>query len=226
VAVVGAGGGGSHVIQQLAYAGVGRLIVVDPDTYENSNRHRLVSAVRKDIGSPKVDIFCRLVRKIGLGGRVQRLRASVPDTEVLHALLNADVIVGCVDTLFTRADLQEIASRYLIPYVDIGATIRPVPDAGPSGPRVIVSGNVFSFIPGSFCMWCSGFLTEEKLKHEQNGPTRGYFEKNNEEAQVVSFNGCQRRDATGPLSRTSLGWTARARRRRWRAKIVSQPVEE
>src|ERR1700675_732994 len=24
---------------------------------------------------------------------------------------------------------------------------------------------------------------------------------------------CQRRDATGPLSRTSLGWTARARRR-------------
>jgi hypothetical protein len=101
----------------------------------------------------------------------------------------ADVIVGCVDTLFTRADLQEIASRYLIPFVDIGATIRPVPDASGSDPRVVVSGNVLSFIPGSFCMWCSGFLSDEKLKQEQNGPTRGYFEKNNQEAQVVSFNG-------------------------------------
>jgi len=189
VAVVGAGGGGSHVIQQLAYAGVGRLIVVDPDIYENRNRHRLVSAERKDIGRPKVDIFHRLARKIGLGGRVQRVRAAIPDSEAIQALLEADVIVGCVDTLFTRADLQEIASRYLIPYVDIGATIRPVPDAASADPRVIVSGNVLSFIPGSFCMWCSGFLTDEKLKQEQNGPTRGYFEKNNQEAQVVSFNG-------------------------------------
>jgi hypothetical protein len=189
VAVVGAGGGGSHTIQQLLYAGVGRIIVIDPDVYENSNRHRLVSGERKDVGRPKVDIFHRLARKIGLDGRVQRVRAAIPDSEAIQALLKADVIVGCVDTLFTRTDLQEIASRYLIPYVDIGATIRPVPDAEAGDPRVVVSGNVLSFIPGSFCMWCSGFLSDEKLKQEQNGPTRGYFEKNNQEAQVVSFNG-------------------------------------
>lgn len=189
VAIVGAGGGGSHVIQQLAYAGVGRLIVIDPDIYENSNRHRLISAELKDIGRPKVDIFHRLARRIGLGGRVQRVRAAIPDSEAIQAILEADVIVGCVDTLFTRADLQETASRYLIPYVDIGVTIRPVPDAAAGDPRVTVSGNVLSFIPGSFCMWCSGFLTDEKLKQEQNGPTRGYFEKNNQDAQVVSFNG-------------------------------------
>lgn len=189
VAIAGAGGGGSHVIQQLLYAGVGRIIVIDPDVYENSNRHRLVSAERKDLGCPKVDIFHRLARKIGLGGRVQRVRAAIPDSEAVQALLEADVIVGCVDTLFTRADLQEIASRYLIPYVDIGTTIRPLPDAAGGDPRVVVSGNVFSFIPGSFCMWCSGFLSDEKLKLEQNGPTRGYFEKNNQEAQVISFNG-------------------------------------
>jgi ThiF family len=189
VAIAGAGGGGSHVIQQLLYAGVGRIIVIDPDVYENSNRHRLVSAEQKDLGRPKVDIFHRLARKIGLGGRIQSVRAAIPDGQAIQALLKADVVVGCVDTLFTRADLQEIASRYLIPYVDIGATIRPVPDAADGDPRVVVSGNVLSFIPGSFCMWCSGFLSDEKLKQEQNGPTRGYFEKNNQEAQVVSFNG-------------------------------------
>jgi hypothetical protein len=189
VAVVGAGGGGSHVVQQLAYAGVGEIVVVDPDVYQNSNRHRLVAGLRADLGTPKVDIFYRLVRKIGLGGRVRRVRAAVPDAEAVEALRECDVIVGCVDTLFARSDLQELASRYLIPYVDIGASIRPVPDAVFGAPRVIVAGNIFTFVPGSFCLWCCGFLTREKIDAEQNGPTRGYFEKNRQEAQVVSFNG-------------------------------------
>jgi hypothetical protein len=189
VAVIGAGGGGSHVIQQLAYAGVGEIVVIDPDVYQNSNRHRLVAGLRADLGSPKVDIFHRLVKKIGLGGQVRRVRAAVPDVDAVEALRDCDVIVGCVDTLFARSDLQELASRYLVPYIDIGATIRSVPEASANDPRIVVAGNIFTFMPGSFCLWCCGFLTPEKIEAEQNGPTRGYFEKNRQEAQVVSFNG-------------------------------------
>jgi|HubBroStandDraft_1064217.scaffolds.fasta_scaffold79374_1 hypothetical protein len=189
IAVVGAGGGGSHVIQQLAYLGLGEIVVIDPDVYEDSNRHRLVSGLRADLGRPKVDIFHRLVKRIGLGGRVRRVRAAIPHSDAVDALRDCDVIVGCVDTLFARSDLQELASRYLIPYIDIGATVRPVPDASDSDPRIIVAGNVFTFIPGSFCLWCCGLLSSEKIEMEQNGPTRGYFEKNRQEAQVVSFNG-------------------------------------
>jgi len=189
IAVVGVGGGGSHVIQQLAYLGVGEIVAIDPDAYDESNRHRLVSALKADLGRPKVDIFHRLVKKIGLTGRVRPVRAGVPDRDAVEALRQCDVIVGCVDTLFARSDLQELASRYLIPYVDIGAAIRVIPDASASDARVVVAGNIFTFVPGSFCLWCLGFLSPEKLEAEQNGPTRGYFEKNTQEAQVVSFNG-------------------------------------
>jgi|HubBroStandDraft_2_1064218.scaffolds.fasta_scaffold35767_2 hypothetical protein len=189
VAVVGAGGGGSHVIQQLAYLGVGEIVVIDPDVYQDSNRHRLVAGLRQDLGRPKVDIFHRLVRKIGLGGRVRRIRAAIPDRNAVEALCDCDVMIGCVDTLFARSDLQELASRYLIPYIDIGATVRAVPDASASDPRITVAGNIFTFVPGSFCLWCCGFLSREKIEAEQNGPTRGYFEKNRQEAQIVSFNG-------------------------------------
>lgn len=136
-----------------------------------------------------MDIFHQLVRKIGLGGRVCRVRAAVPDVEAVEAIRHCDVIVGCVDTLFARSDLQERASRYLVPYVDIGATIRPLPQGSASDPRIVVADNIFTFIPGSFCLWCCGFLSQEKIEAEQNGPTRGYFEKNSQEAQVVSFNG-------------------------------------
>lgn len=189
IAVVGAGGGGSHVIQQLAYLGIGEIVVIDPDVYQDSNRHRLVGGLRADLGSPKVNVFHRLARKIGLGGLVRRVRAAVPDGDAVEALRDCDVIVGCVDTLFARSDLQELASRYLIPYIDIGATVRLVPGASVSDPRIVVAGNVFTFVPGSFCLWCCGFLSREKIEAEQNGPTRGYFEKNRQEAQVVSFNG-------------------------------------
>ena len=189
VAVVGAGGGGSHVIQQLAYLGVGEILVIDPDVYEESNRHRVVLATHSDLGKPKVKILGRFIRKIGLGGRIQGIRAAIPDADAVRAIWDCDVIVGCVDTLFSRSDLQEIASRYLIPYVDIGATVRDVPDAESSDPRVQVAGNVITFIPGSFCLWCCNFLSRQKIELEQNGPTRSYFEKNKQEAQVVSFNG-------------------------------------
>jgi hypothetical protein len=64
-----------------------------------------------------------------------------------------------------------------------------LPEASASEPRVSVAGNIFTFIPGSFCLWCCGFLSQEKIEAEQNGPTRGYFEKNSQEAQVVNFNG-------------------------------------
>ena len=206
IGVVGAGGGGSHLIQQLAYLGIGEIVVVDPDTYDESNRHRLVSALKSDLGRPKVAIFQRLVKKIGLSGRVHPVRAALPDRTVVEALHQCDVIVGCVDTLFARSDIQELASRYLIPYVDIGAAIRVVPDASASDPRVIVAGNVFTFVPGSFCLWCIGFLSPEKIEAEQNGPTRGYFEKNTQEAQVVSFNGVLASQAVTEILQLLVGF--------------------
>ena len=40
--LVGLGGGGSHVAQQLAHLGIGRFVLVDPDVVEETNLNRLV----------------------------------------------------------------------------------------------------------------------------------------------------------------------------------------
>jgi hypothetical protein len=45
VGVIGCGGGASHVIQQLAYLGVGKLTLVDADLVEVTNLNRLIGAV-------------------------------------------------------------------------------------------------------------------------------------------------------------------------------------
>ena len=191
VAVVGLGGGGSHVVQQLAHLGIGEIIVIDPDRVESTNRHRLVGLTRLDVWLKrrKVDVMYRLVRRVGTDSQCRRIPVKVPEPVAVDALKEADVIVGCLDNLHSRLDLQDVAWRFLIPYVDIGVSIRPVEDARESDPRVSIGGNVITLIPGGFCLWCCGFLSDEKLALELNGPNRSYFQNRTGEAQVVSLNG-------------------------------------
>src|SRR5581483_5506482 len=49
VGIVGLGGIGSIVAQQLSYLGVRNFVVLDMDTIDESNLNRLVSATRKDV---------------------------------------------------------------------------------------------------------------------------------------------------------------------------------
>ncbi|WP_194915337.1 ThiF family adenylyltransferase [Catenulispora rubra] len=48
VGVIGAGGAGSPLIQQLAHLGVGHLVVIDPDRIDVTNLSRVVGATRRD----------------------------------------------------------------------------------------------------------------------------------------------------------------------------------
>ncbi len=191
VAVVGLCGGGSHVVQQFAHSGVGTIIGIDPDTCDTTNLHRDVGMRPADGRQrrPKIDVMSRMVRSIGTGSTFVGINARVPEAKTIEALRSADVIVGCVDNLHARADILEIAWRSLVPYIDIGVSIRPL-KAPLRSPRATIGGNVFVFIPGGFCAWCCGFITDEKLVAERDGrDDRSYFQNKQGEAQVISFNG-------------------------------------
>jgi hypothetical protein len=69
VGVIGLGGGGSHVVQQLAHLGFSRLCGMDDDVVEHSNLNRLVSAGLADVAEklPKVAVARRVVDGLGIG---------------------------------------------------------------------------------------------------------------------------------------------------------------
>lgn len=184
VGVLGAGGGGSHIVQQLAHAGVGRIVVVDNDVVDESNRSRLVGSERRDRGVPKVTIMQRLARRANEHVELVAVRDRFPMPRAADALVGCDVIVSCVDTLHARKDVQEFAWRHAIPVVDIGLTIRP----RTSGAPLRIGGHVAVAIPGGPCLWCMGLLSDEKLAAESGGRGAAYVEGGGE-AQVVSLNG-------------------------------------
>ena len=55
VMVFGIGGVGSYAAEGLARAGVGRLILVDPETISLSNSNRQIHSLRSTVGAYKVD---------------------------------------------------------------------------------------------------------------------------------------------------------------------------
>jgi molybdopterin/thiamine biosynthesis adenylyltransferase len=210
IAVVGQSGGGSHVVQQLAFLGIGEIIGIDDDKVDLGNRYSGVGFGSKDCASGllKTDVLWRTVKAIDPAVRYLKVAARVPEKQALDALKCADVIVGCVNNLHARADIQEIAQRYVIPYVDIGLTLTSGGTHSTDGGRIrSISGNVFTSIPGGPCLWCSDFLTEEKLARETKQRGRPYLEnEQNWDALVLSFNGVLASQAVNEVLQLLLGF--------------------
>lgn len=161
VAIIGLGGGGSHICQQLAHVGVEEFLLFDPDIVEDTNLNRLVGASLEDVENKekKVDIAKRTIAR--LSGKAKVEAYHVRWQEKLVALKSCDIIFGCVDGLLQRRDLEAFSRRYLIPYIDIGMDVHKV---GSDPPRV--AGQVILSVPGYACMQCMGFLRKENLDKE------------------------------------------------------------
>ena len=162
-AVVGNGGGGSHIAQQLVHIGFGKISLFDPQRIEGSNLNRLVTATDIDVlkGEFKSNILKRYIKSV----RPETLVESYINKwqQFLEILKTSDIIFGCLDGYQERLFLESFARRYLIPYVDIGMDIAEYEDG-----RFSISGQVIVSKPDLPCLRCIGFLTKEKLNFEEN----------------------------------------------------------
>ncbi len=160
IGIIGLGGGGSHAAQQLAHVGVGSFVLIDPQSIEESNLNRLVGATRRDVDAEthKVVIAEWMITGISPDARVEALKAEWGDC--MPALRLCDIIIGAVDSLSARDELEQFCRANLIPYIDMGMTVTAV------GKGFLISGQVVRSMPGSPCMRCLGFITPDKLGRE------------------------------------------------------------
>lgn len=159
VAVVGAGGTGTHVATQLAHLGVGTILLVDHDRVEVSNLSRLIGARPRDVGKLKVEVLAGYLRTINPDVDVRTYACSILDLDPKH-LVDADVIVCATDSHGSRALLTELAQQYLVPVVDLGVEIVPT-QAG-----VQAGGQVRVLRPGGGCLHCAGTLDPALVREE------------------------------------------------------------
>lgn len=160
VGIIGLGGGGSHVAQQLAHVGVGGFVVIDDDRIDDTNLNRLVGATLLDVRrrTRKVDIATRVIRAVNPKARIE-LHPHLWQ-EVMGALQRCDVIFGCVDNVRGKDELEAFCRRLLIPYIDQGMDVHSLDG------RHLVAGQVVLSLPGSPCLRCLGIVTEDALDDE------------------------------------------------------------
>mgnify|MGYP005851169077 CR=1 FL=1 len=117
VAVIGAGGLGGYVVEGLARMGVGRLIVVDGDVFEEHNLNRQLFCTEADLGRSKAQVAAERVRAIN-GAVTVDARHELADADNLPSILEeAEVVVDALDSLPARLLLQQAAAKRGIPMV-------------------------------------------------------------------------------------------------------------
>jgi hypothetical protein len=141
VAVVGAGGLGSHVIQQLALLGVRRFAIIDSEELADTNRNRYVTARFDDPipGTFKVDIAERLIKSVDPDAQVHKIPDSLISAEAFDFIIKADYVFGCLDSEGARLVLNELCAAYIRPYLDLASDVVPSPDSSEYGGRICIS---------------------------------------------------------------------------------------
>ena len=150
IAVVGCGGTGSAVIEQLVRLGVRHLHLFDPDTLTAGNVTRVYGSYLKEVGEPKVKVIAAHVRQIAPDAEVVTTQAKSTLESVARQLLDADIVFGCTDDNAGRLVLSRISSYLLTPVIDCGVLLT----SGPGGQLIGIDGRVTVLAPGAACLVC------------------------------------------------------------------------
>lgn len=117
VAVVGLGGLGGHISEQLARLGIGSLILIDGDKIDESNLNRQLFATEKNIGRYKAEAAKERLMLANSSIKYICHSLLLNDTNAVEILSGADIVLDAVDNIPTRFLLQRICKNLNIPLV-------------------------------------------------------------------------------------------------------------
>lgn len=163
IGVVGAGGTGSAVSEQLIRLGVGTLFVFDHDMFDKTNVNRVFGSRVSDEKDKlsKVEIISRLAEDIGLGTVVKQFQKSITFKSAIEELKKCDIVFGCTDDQWGRMILGKLAVYYYIPVIDMGVKI----DSEDQTIRS-VQGRATVLLPNNACLFCREQISPQVINAE------------------------------------------------------------
>lgn len=117
VLVIGSGGLGCPVLQNLAAAGVGTIGVVDGDVVDETNLHRQLLYTLKDCGKSKVEVAKKVILELNPEIKVNVYRDFFGTQNAFEIVSDYQIIVDCTDTLAIRYLINDVAVVKKIPVV-------------------------------------------------------------------------------------------------------------
>ncbi|MDW5562524.1 MAG: HesA/MoeB/ThiF family protein [Methanomassiliicoccus sp.] len=163
VGVMGVGGLGSPVSTYLAGAGVGRLILADPQVPDMTNLNRQIMHWEEDVGKvSKPASAAWKLKRFNPQVEVEVHQVEVTPDNIAEVFRGADVIIDCLDSIPPRLVLNDHALQTSTPFVH----------AAVEG----LHGQITVIDKGTPCLRCLfPRVPERKRMFPILGPTAGVF---------------------------------------------------
>ncbi|MGI6435509.1 MAG: HesA/MoeB/ThiF family protein [Syntrophomonadaceae bacterium] len=117
VAVIGCGGLGGNVVEQLARLGVGNILVWDYDCFEEHNLNRQLLSSLQAIGQSKVEAALKRVAAINPAANIQGITIEFDRVKGLPLLAGYQAVVDALDNIPSRLQLSALCRELQIPLV-------------------------------------------------------------------------------------------------------------
>lgn len=126
IMIIGLGAVGGYALEALARSGIGHFILVDFDTFDESNINRQILAISSTIGQKKVIVAKNRVKEINPMAEVE-IKDTFVNSESISSLLelNPDYVVDAIDALNPKCDLIQKLISQGIPFISsMGAALK------------------------------------------------------------------------------------------------------
>lgn len=117
VAVVGCGGLGGYIIEELARIGIGKIICIDMDFFEEHNLNRQLYATLTTLGGAKVAAAAQRVGEINPAVTVVSLQKAFCKENGTGLLDQAHVVIDALDSIPIRLVLADVCESMNLPLV-------------------------------------------------------------------------------------------------------------
>jgi len=150
VGVVGCGGTGSAVAEQLVRLGIRDITLVDADRLSLSNITRVYGSTPARVGDLKVDALGDHLVGIAPDLRCKKIASMVNLEGTARQLSDCDLLFGCTDDNAGRLVLSRMATYLLTPVIDVGVLLSSGSDQNLKG----IDGRVTVLEPEGACLVC------------------------------------------------------------------------
>ncbi len=117
VTVVGCGGLGGTIIEQLIRSGFEEVTIIDQDVFDKTNLNRQIRSNLDTIGKSKVETTKEAALKINPNANIKGYDLTVDENNISEIFEGSKVILDAVDNVYTRVMISREARKQNIPFV-------------------------------------------------------------------------------------------------------------
>ena len=117
VLIVGCGGLGGHLIENMLRIGVGHIVAVDPDRFEQSNLNRQLLSTVPLLGSSKTEAAAARAKAVNPEVDLRAVPEALSSQNADELVQGCDLVLDGLDNVSDRLLLEDVCARHRVPLV-------------------------------------------------------------------------------------------------------------